>query len=887
MQGVIFANLAAAAATVVILFLRRFFKDKLFAKVFVLLWAAVVLRLLLPFEFSSAVSIYPLPEKPQNSYYVQNTYFESEKTEPVLFEENEEAFEEEPAVSSPQKTKAKISSDDAFFAIWVTGAFCLFAFFTAKHFCAVKKITADCAPFDELPEGFVPAKNVRIYKSKNLCSPLSFGFLRPKIIIPEGTSKEQLPFVLLHENTHVKDRDAVLKFFALLALCLNWFDPFVWVAVKYLDRDMERYCDERVLSSLCGEKASSYAGTILDFAEKESLSLSYFSAASLTERIVSIMNNKNKKSRFPAVLCVFAAVIITMSACGTVPKEPNNNSAPAETTVFSLEMSFAGLEHGNTKFLKDTVEVMTDNVVFEYQLTYASPTITLEVGLLSDDGTEYSAAVADGNGEGKIKNIPAGTYRLFIRNTGCIDLPEGKTVEGGAVVGKIISPAVEIENIVDYLKQAEEKTRASSIFVDTENGNLVAVVPINNSLYYPFDGNNIEKIVIKDLGIPTDSSFEITCIKSHDNSICANRYDKLVNAGLEIKNENGTITISVNEPFGYPDEDFGIDIFADLENIEVISEVQPINYFGVPNSAENSEKIDFSDIPYIADKTPVEIRDENNREEAKKSTISFTWPCEENEITCAFGSLENHAGIDIGHENGSEIYAAADGEVFFVSDDENEYGACLSIDHGEQFSSFYAHCSEICVEQGDKVKAGDLIAKTGSSGNSTGPHLHFELRKGKTQLDPEDFLPVPAVYESDFEELSFAEKAEIAMEFIRPIEGGYVSCSLWEYKGHLGADYTPAEGEGSDILAVADGKVVKAKWGHTGYGNCIILDHGDGIQTLYAHCHELFVELGDEVKAGDVIASVGSSGNSTGTHLHFELRQNGTYVDPEKYIPEA
>ncbi|MBQ6701014.1 MAG: M23 family metallopeptidase [Oscillospiraceae bacterium] len=111
--------------------------------------------------------------------------------------------------------------------------------------------------------------------------------------------------------------------------------------------------------------------------------------------------------------------------------------------------------------------------------------------------------------------------------------------------------------------------------------------------------------------------------------------------------------------------------------------------------------------------------------------------------------------------------------------------------------------------------------------------------------------------------------------------------SLWEYKGHLGADYTPAEGEGSDILAVADGKVVKAKWGHTGYGNCIILDHGGGIQTLYAHCHELFVELGDEVKAGDVIASVGSSGNSTGTHLHFELRQNGTYVDPEKYIPEA
>lgn len=786
MQGVIFANLAAAAATVVILFLRRFFKDKLFAKVFVLLWAAVVLRLLLPFEFSSAVSIYPLPEKPQNSYYVQNTYFESEKTEPVLFEENAKAPKEEPAVSSSQKTKAKISSDDAFFAIWVTGAFCLFAFFASKHFCAVKKITADCAPFEELPEGFVPAKNVRIYKSKNLCSPLSFGFLRPKIIIPEGTSKEQLPFVLLHENTHVKDRDAVLKFFALLALCLNWFDPFVWVAVKYLDRDMERYCDERVLSSLCGEKASSYAGTILDFAEKESLSLSYFSAASLTERIVSIMNNKNKKSRFPAVLCVFTAIVFIMSACGTVPREPEEK-ADYEELAEILEKA---------------------------------------------------------------------DWQFSMENQYVIELDEGN-----------LYPTI--------------------FKITDENGKEHYSYSCN------FTGLPVERIVIKDLGIASYIPSEVSCFKNHTETISISNYDKLLACGFKVEYNDGEIVISTEEPINAKVPEFSLSIHVNLEETEIISEGPEIFYFGMPNKNEeysqekHAKEIRFIDEPDEEIFRSVEERDEKMRGEASQTAISFTWPCEENEITCAFGSLENHVGIDIGHENGSEIYAAADGEVFFVSDDENEYGACLSIDHGEQFSSFYAHCSEICVEQGDKVKAGDLIAKTGSSGNSTGPHLHFELRKGKTQLDPEDFLPVPAFYESDFEELSFAEKAEIAMEFIRPIEGGYVSCSLWEYKGHLGADYTPAEGEGSDILAVADGKVVKAKWGHTGYGNCIILDHGGGIQTLYAHCHELFVELGDEVKAGDVIASVGSSGNSTGTHLHFELRQNGTYVDPEKYIPEA
>ena len=130
-------------------------------------------------------------------------------------------------------------------------------------------------------------------------------------------------------------------------------------------------------------------------------------------------------------------------------------------------------------------------------------------------------------------------------------------------------------------------------------------------------------------------------------------------------------------------------------------------------------------------------------------------------------------------------------------------------------------------------------------------------------------------------------EAELGIDFIRPVEGGYVCCQLWGYKGHVGTDYMPENGEGSDIFAVADGTVIKAKYGNTGYGRYIILDHDDSIHTVYAHCADLFVKEGDEVKAGDIIASVGSSGNSTGTHLHFELRHNGMYLDPEKYIPEA
>ena len=90
---------------------------------------------------------------------------------------------------------------------------------------------------------------------------------------------------------------------------------------------------------------------------------------------------------------------------------------------------------------------------------------------------------------------------------------------------------------------------------------------------------------------------------------------------------------------------------------------------------------------------------------------------------------------------------------------------------------------------------------------------------------------------------------------------------------------------GTEICATKDGTVTAAVKGTTGYGYYVILDHGDGVETLYAHCSELLVNEGDEVTKGDVIAKVGSTGNSTGPHCHFEVRINGEQVDPTPYLP--
>lgn len=93
----------------------------------------------------------------------------------------------------------------------------------------------------------------------------------------------------------------------------------------------------------------------------------------------------------------------------------------------------------------------------------------------------------------------------------------------------------------------------------------------------------------------------------------------------------------------------------------------------------------------------------------------------------------------------------------------------------------------------------------------------------------------------------------------------------------IGASY------GADVTAAAGGTVIMSKY-YGGYGNCIIIDHGGGVSTLYGHMSSLVAKNGQTVTAGQTIGKVGSTGNSTGNHLHFEVRINGSTVNPASYV---
>lgn len=283
-----------------------------------------------------------------------------------------------------------------------------------------------------------------------------------------------------------------------------------------------------------------------------------------------------------------------------------------------------------------------------------------------------------------------------------------------------------------------------------------------------------------------------------------------------------------------------------------------------------------------------------------------------------------HRGDDLCAERGTPVYAAQDGVVTYAAF-HYSYGNCVQLDHGDdrnghRWTTLYAHMLDLTVEPGQIVRAGDLIGHVGSTGNATGNQVHFEMKVDDTLVEPRYFT---AYREGDGEDLT----ADVVQELLDrvawqaenpgdtlslqglsasdttstvelvglpdlddPANSPRLLCpvayssfsTLCGEDGHRGDDLVaPA---GTPVYAAADGTVTEATY-HYSWGNFVELDHGTGPDgchwtTLYSRLESYVVAPGDTVKAGDLIGYVGSTGYSTGPHLHFEVKADSTLVAP-------
>ena len=262
---------------------------------------------------------------------------------------------------------------------------------------------------------------------------------------------------------------------------------------------------------------------------------------------------------------------------------------------------------------------------------------------------------------------------------------------------------------------------------------------------------------------------------------------------------------------------------------------------------------------------------------------------------------DGHRGDDLCADEGTEIRAAADG-VVLAAQEHYSYGNFVEIDHGTdanglRWATLYAHMQKCIVQPGQTVTAGQVIGYLGHTGNVTGNSCHFEMQVNGVLTEPRYFT---AYTGSDAAELTQEKADEILAEavlraasdqttavdgaaalsgvdlFTLPVVPPPQVSGYAPENGHSGIDF--AAEEGAEVYAVAGGIVTAADY-DVEKGNYVVLDHGGGLETEYQHMKSLLVSAGQAVVQGQVLGYVGSTGNSTGPHLHFEARQDGAPAD--------
>lgn len=230
-------------------------------------------------------------------------------------------------------------------------------------------------------------------------------------------------------------------------------------------------------------------------------------------------------------------------------------------------------------------------------------------------------------------------------------------------------------------------------------------------------------------------------------------------------------------------------------------------------------------------------------------------------------------------------------------------------DAQRQLDAFAAHIAELQARLIRLDALGERVAELAELDAS-----EFDFSLGVGQGGPEDALDAPAYQPPPFMEVldqlgerlhSREQQLEVLEQLLgerrlndatspagRPVRQGYVSSPFGvrsdpltgRLSYHKGVDF--AAKAGSDVLAVGAG-VVTWSGRKSGYGNLVEISHADGYRTLYAHNQRNLVEVGDLVQRGQAIAKVGSSGRSTGAHVHFEVTRDGKVVNPALYIARS
>ena len=241
-----------------------------------------------------------------------------------------------------------------------------------------------------------------------------------------------------------------------------------------------------------------------------------------------------------------------------------------------------------------------------------------------------------------------------------------------------------------------------------------------------------------------------------------------------------------------------------------------------------------------------------------------------------------HTGIDFMARIGTRVYATAAGTIKTVDVAERP-GKYIVIEHADGYETRYYNLSRQIVDEGQAVAKGEQIGASGNSGLSTGPHLHYEVRRHSKPMDPLDYLPSELI---GLNENDTPSGHPLGNDKITPIAtfGMRHHPILKIRRMHAGLDFRIAER--SPVYATADGEV-QAAGNNAGLGKHVKLTHKSKLITVYGHLSDFAVEVGQQLNKGDLLGYSGNTGLSQAPHLHYEVRnEDRKPLDPLYFLPK-
>lgn len=341
---------SGAVMILAVLLIRFAAVNRLPKKLFILLWEAVLLRLLLPFSIPSVFSIYTAVRRVMiRSVIGWNGAVQSAQGTGIP----QGVGTALPVPENMASTLLEIELTESagtlsiWIILWLTGVCICAVFFVIAYLRCRREFEMSLPVHHDFSARWLREhplrRRVQLRQSDRIKTPLTYGVLKPVILLPKETDwndSRQLSYVLLHEQIHIRRLDSLRKLVMTAALCIHWFNPFVWLMYILFNRDMELVCDEAVVHA-CGRRSrSAYARTLISMEERKSHALplcNSFSRSAVKERVTAVMKTK-KMTLWLGIVCVviLAAVVVFLatSADSGRPQETEQmepeSSAPQE-----------------------------------------------------------------------------------------------------------------------------------------------------------------------------------------------------------------------------------------------------------------------------------------------------------------------------------------------------------------------------------------------------------------------------------------------------------------------------------------------------------------------------------------------------------------------------